>query len=151
MTLLWIALLSTIAAGVDPFAACPEASVDSLRWAEEIAHDRALGLLSSVDSSPRPTHPAAPRAVEPNQSEWDLALRSGRSLSQVAVPFVPSGGPASDQELVLLWNDVENFGFIASNCWRRFQCATLQKSLQDRGVSLQVCRTKVEIEAMSPP
>lgn len=131
--------------GSEPEQVCSPHAEDSARWEAELARARALGLLPSSSTLLVPRRSGGVQVPEPGQEEWDQALRSGRSLSQVKVPFVPSAGPVLDRELVLLWNDVENFGFVATNCMRRFQCAALQKLLEARGVTLRVCRTKEEL------
>ena len=142
-------LAMSLLLGGEPEPVCPAFAQDSARWEAELARARALGLLPWSDSSVVATKPGGSRVPAPDQEEWDLALGSGRSLSQVKVPFVPSAGPVRDLELVLLWNDVENFGFVPTNCTRRFQCAALQKILEARGVTLRVCRTKEELRRRS--
>lgn len=145
MTALALLLATFLRFAFDPDPSCAPYAVDSARWEAELARARALDLLPDSEASASAPHPGGTRVPSPDQDEWDLALRSGRSLSQVKVPFVPSAGPSRDLELVLLWNDVENFGFVGSNCWRRFQCAALQKALEARGVTLRVCRSKEEL------
>lgn len=149
MTATALLLTMSLLFGSEPEPVCPAYAQDSARWEAELAQARALGLLPSSDSTSVSPKSGGIRVQAPDQEEWDLALHSGRSLSQVKVPFVPSAGPVRDLELVLLWNDVENFGFVPTNCWRRFQCAALQKALEARGVTLRVCRTKEELRRRS--
>lgn len=145
MSAMVLLLATFLTIGSESEPVCSPYVVDSARWEAELSHARTLGLLPSSDASSSHRTSGGTRVPAPDQEEWDLALRSGRSLSQVKVPFVPASDPVRDQELVLLWNDVENFGFVANNCIRRFQCTALQKALEARGVTLRVCRTKEEI------
>lgn len=145
MTATALLLATTLRFAFDPDPPCAPYAVDSARWGAELARAREVGLLPDSGTSARAPLPGGTPVQAPDQEEWDSALRSGRSLSQVKVPFVSSKGASSDLELVLLWNDVENFGFVPTNCWRRFQCAVLQKALEARGVTLRVCRTREEL------
>lgn len=150
MSAMVLLLATFLAFGSEPEPVCSSYAVDSARWEAELSRARELELLPPSDASSIPRKRGGTRVPAPDQEEWDLALRSGRSLSQVKVPLVPSAGPVRDLELVLLWNDVENFGFVPTNCMRRFQCAALQKTLEARGVTLRVCRTKEELLGALP-